>query len=367
MKFTCTQENLAHGLSAVSRVASKSAVLAILNNVLIIAENGQVQLQTTNLELAISVNIRAKIEQPGRYTVPSRLLTEFISLLGNERVTLEAVEGGLRVISGHTQTTIKGAPAEDFPVLPTHDTTTETTLPAATLRAALEGTVFAAANDESRPEISGTLITINGTTGTFAATDSYRLAEQRVTTLAATATDRKVILPSRTAQELLRLTPNDETVITIHLGDDQARFTLPDTEIVSRIIEGQYPDYQQIIPTSWTTKIVCGREELLSNARATSLFCKAGINDITMTIDPEKKHLRLTAANAQLGEHSATVDATIEGTPMSSIFNYRYLLDGIQSLGGETITIEFQDQNAPAVLRNPGRQDALYLLMPIRQ
>jgi len=367
MKFTCTQENLAHGLSAVSRVASKSAVLAILNNVLLIAEDGRVQLQTTNLELAISVTIRAKVEVPGRYTVPSKLLTDFISLLGNERVTLELVEGGLRVVSGHTQTTIKGAPAEDFPVLPTHDTTTETTIPANAFRAALEGAIFAAANDESRPEISGTLLALNGTAGTLVATDSYRLAEQHVTTLTAVTVERKGILPSRTAQELLRLMPNDETVVTIYLGDDQARFSLPDIEIVSRVIEGQYPDYQQIIPTAWTTKVTCNREDLLSNVRATSLFCKAGINDITVTINPDEKKLHLSAANTQLGEHAATVEGTIEGAAMSSIFNFRYLLDGIQSLGGEMIIIELQDQNAPAVLRNPKRKDALYLLMPIRQ
>lgn len=367
MKFTCTQENLAHGLSAVSRVASKSAVLAILNNVLLIAEDGRVQLQTTNLELAIIVTIRAKVEAPGRYTVPSRLLTEFISLLGNERVTFEVVTGGLKVVSGHTQTTIKGTPAEDFPVLPTHDAPTETTVPANTLRRALEGSIFAAANDESRPEISGTLLSLSGKHAVVAATDSYRLAENKMSTLTEVAVDRKAIIPSRTAQELLRLTPDDETIVTIHLGDDQARFLLPDTEIISRVIEGQYPDYQQIIPTSHQTKTNCDREEFIKNIRAASLFCKSGINDITLTIDPEEKLIRLSAANSQLGEHEATFPAEIEGVGMSTVFNFRYLLDGVQSLGGHNTVIELQDPTAPGVLRNPERKDALYLLMPIRQ
>lgn len=367
MKFTCTQENLTHGLSAVSRVASKSAVLAILNNVLLIAEEGRVQLQTTNLELAISVVIRAKVDEPGRYTVPSKLLTDFISLLGNERVTLETAEGGLNVVSGHTQTTIKGTAAEDFPVLPTHEATSETTVPATTLRDALEGTVFAAANDESRPEISGTLLVLSEKTGVLAATDSYRLAEKKFTTLSTLSTDKKIILPSRTAQELLRLTPDDDTVVTIAVGEDQARFHFQETEIVSRVIEGQYPDYQQIIPSTWITKVSCDQEELLANVRATSLFCKAGINDITFDVQPDKKQIELRAANTQLGEHVATVAAIIEGPATSSIFNFRYLLDGIQSLGGPQTTIEMQDHNAPAVLRNPKRDDALYLLMPIRQ
>ncbi len=367
MKFTCTQENLAHGLVAVSRVASKSAVLAILNNVLLVAEDGRVQLQTTNLELAVSITIRAKVEKPGRYTAPSRLLTDFISLLGNERVTLEQVEGGLKVISGHTETIIKGTAAEDFPILPAHTTATETTIPATTLRAALEGTTFAAANDESRPEISGTLLTFKEQSGALVATDSYRLAERHIKTLTSVSAERKAILPSRTAQELLRLLPDDDTVVTIYLGDDQVRFVLPDIEIISRIIEGQYPDYQQIIPTSWTTKVSCDREDLLANVRATSLFCKAGINDITISNDPEKNTLQLTAANSQLGEHAASVEISTEGPKISCVFNYRYLLDGLQSLGGTTIDIEFQDQNSPAVLRNPEHKDALYLLMPIRQ
>ncbi len=367
MKFTCTQENLSHGLSAVSRVASKSAVLAILNNVLLVAENGQVQLQTTNLELAIIVTIRAKVETPGRYTVPSRLLTDFISLLGNERVTLEQTPAGLHIVSGHTQTTIKGTPADDFPVLPTHDAPTETTLPAATLRHALEGVIFAAANDESRPEISGTLMVIQEKHCTLVATDSYRLAENKISTLTSVSGEHKAIIPSRTAQEVLRLLPDDETVVRVLLGDDQARFLLPDTEIVSRVIEGQYPDYQQIIPTAWQTKMVCDREELIKNIRAASLFCKAGINDLSIAIDQKEKQLKLSAANTQLGEHVATVPAEIDGESMSVVFNFRYILDGLQSLGGKNISVEFQDQNTPGVMRSPERKDALYLLMPIRQ
>lgn len=367
MRFTCTQENFVHGLAAVSRVASKSAVLAILNNVLLVAEDGRVQLQTTNLELAITVTIRAKVETPGRYTVPSRLLTEFISLLGNERVTAETTPGGLKVTSGHTQTTIKGAAAEDFPVLPTHDAPTATTIPANTFRRALEGATFAAAHDESRPEISGTLLALEGTHCTVVATDSYRLAEQKTTTLKAVGSPKKVIIPSRTAQELLHLIPEDETVVTLHIGDDQVCFVVPDAEIISRVIEGQYPDYQQIIPANWATTANCDHDELMNNVRAASLFCKSGINDLSFTVDPGGQQIRLNAANTQLGEHEATVAAEVEGPAMSMIFNYRYLLEGLQSLGGRTSRLELQDQNAPGVIRNPDRPDALYLLMPIRQ
>lgn len=367
MKFTCTQENLAHGLAAVSRVASKSAVLAILNNVLLIAEDGRVQLQTTNLELAITITIRAKVDVPGRYTVPSKLLTDFISLLGNERVTLEVVTGGLHVASGHTQTTIKGTPAEDFPVLPTHDAAVESTIPANILRRALEETVFAAANDESRPEISGLCLTLDKKSLILAATDSYRLAESRCSALSEAKEERRVIIPSRTAQESLRLIPDDESTVRIFLGDDQVRILLQDIEILSRVIEGQYPDYQQIIPTAWTTKVVVNQEQLLSNIRAASLFCKSGINDLLVTVSAEKKEITISAANAQLGEHTASVDAEIEGDDIAVIFNFRYLIDGIVSLGGDSSIIELQDPNTAAIIRNPKKTNTLYLLMPIRQ
>lgn len=367
MRFTCTQENLSRGLVAVSRVASKSAVLAILNNVLIIADGGQVELQTTNLELAITIRIRAKVEKPGRYTVPSRLLTEFISLLGNEKVELETTDQGLRVTSGHSETTIKGTVAEDFPVLPSQESKTTITLPATTLHQALDGVIFAAAADESRPEISGTLLRANQQTLIVAATDSYRLAERKIKTLSIEGPELSVIIPSRTAQELLRLTPEDETVVTLHLGENQVRYALPEIDIISRVIEGQYPDYQQIIPSAWETKVSCDREDLMNNIRAASLFCKAGINDLTLAAVPDKKHIALSAANTQLGQHQASVSGEIEGQATEIVFNYRYLLEGVQSLGGETTLLELQDHNAPGLLRNPKQPEALYLLMPIRQ
>jgi DNA polymerase-3 subunit beta len=367
MKFTCTQENLSRGLSAVSRVASKSAVLAVLNNVLLIAEDGRVQLQTTNLELAVTITIRAKVEVPGRYTVPSRLLSDFITLLGNEKVELEATPAGLRVVSGHTHTTIKGSPADDFPVLPTHETATEVTLPSNVLRQALEETVFAAANDESRPEISGVYCAVEDKQLILTATDSYRLAESSCKLLTAANEARQAILPARTAQEVLRLLPDNETVVKFMLGDDQARLLVEDIEILSRVIEGQYPDYKQIIPTSWNTKVVCDTENLLANIRAASLFCKAGIHDLTLHIQASDNAITLSAANTQLGEHEASVDAAIEGQDQQIIFNYRYLIDGITTLGGTSTTIEIQDHNTAAILRNPEKSNTLYLLMPIRQ
>lgn len=368
MIFTCTQENLTHGLSVVNRVASKNVALPILNNVLIIAENNQIQLQTTNLEVGITTTVRGKVETPGRYTVPSRLLTEFMSLLDHEKVTITTDDRGAHITSGHSKTSIKGLPAEDFPVLPTVTDAIKTSVPATELRACLEGVVFAAANDESRPEISGIYLQLNEQALVVAATDSYRLAERRCKTLENITQPKNVIIPARTIQEVLRVIQNESDNVVIQLGETQAAFEVGGVEIVSRLIDGRYPEYQQIIPQNWKTRVTLPRDEFVANIRAASLFCKPGINDLAIEISAEKKEVALRAANTQQGEHEATIPVSIEGEENASVFNYRYLLDGLQSFSGTEVSLELSNDQAPGVIRSKGgNEENLYLLMPIRQ
>ncbi len=367
MKFTCTQENLAQALGLVSRVASKNVALPILHNVLITAERGGVRFQTTNLEVAVTVNMRAKVEAEGKYTVPSRVISDFITLLGHENVTLELIGTGVQLTSGHSKTTIHGAPADDFPVLPQPQEATAVGLPAAVLHQLISETVFAAANDESRPEISGLYCQADGKKLTLVATDSYRLSERtaQLTTPATKAV--KAILPSRTAHELLRLLPKSDDEVKIEIGDNHVRCVLPEAELVSRIIDGQYPDYQQIVPSDWQTKVLISREELAANIRAASLFCKPGINDVTLSVDTDKGHITLAAANTQLGEHRAEIEAKIEGQPIEIVFNHRYLTDGVATMSGDEVQLELSNPQAPAVIRSPQQTSGLYLIMPIRQ
>jgi len=367
MKFTCTQENLNHGLALVSRVASKNVALPILNNVLIIAENGLVKLQTTNLELGVTVAIRAKIDVTGRYTVQSRLLNDFVAFLDHEQVIVELTDAGLNITSGHSKTSIKGLSAEEFPVLPVVELAQTTTIPANQLLTALAGVTMAVANDESRPEISGVYIHLEGDIMTVAATDSYRLSERKITILSAVKQTQSIILPARTAQELSRLLPADDTVVTIQVGENQLHVSFDDLSIVSRVIEGQYPDYKQIIPQQWHTKVTIPKDEFINHLKSASLFCKSGINDVTLEIDPAAKALRFTAANSQLGEHRSDLSASVEGNQLEMVFNYRYLLDGLGALQGDEISLECTDANGPGLLHGAQAERELYLVMPIRQ
>lgn len=367
MKFTCTQENLHLGLQAVSRVASKNVSLPILNNVLFIAEGGVVKLQTTNLELGMTVTIRAKVDEEGRYTVQSRALSDLVTFLGNEKVVIETTAGGLRIASGHSTTTVKGLPADEFPVMPGRPATTTATIPSGALQALLDGVLFAVSHDESRPEISGVFLRVEGTTITGAATDSYRLAERRAALAQPATSPIQAIVPSRSAQEISRSLPKNDTEVTLQFSEAQLNVLLPDTEIVSRVIEGHYPDYLQIVPTQAATRALLPKQELADNIRAASLFCKPGINDLTLRVQTEEKTIVVLAANAQLGDHTANLAATITGPSVDIVFNYRYLLDGVMSLPGDEVVLEVNDANAPGVLRASDNPNALYLLMPIRQ
>lgn len=366
MKFICTKENLARGLHAVSRAASKNISLPILNNVLLIADDGGVKLQTTNLEVAVTTTVRAKVETPGRFTANSRLLTEYVSTVANEKLTIEATTDGLRVVSENTDSTITGLSAEEFPILPTIHDGVSVVIPTGVFRTALQETVFSAANDESRPEISGVYVSILEQKVVFAATDSYRLSERVIQPSTPASGTAKAIVPLRASQEILRILDTDASETTLTIDERQALVRCGETELITRLIEGQYPDYQQIIPKKNDTVIVLPKNELVNAIKAASLFSQPGVHDLAIHIQPPAT-LTLKAASAQTGHHTATVQATIEGPEKDVVFNNRYLLEGVQNLPGDEVRLEFGDPQAPGVVRSTATNDAVYLIMPIRQ
>ncbi len=367
MKFTCTQENLAHGLQLVSRIAGKNIALPILHNVLLKAEGGQLQLQTTNLELGMTVVVRAKIETEGQYTVQARLFSDLIAALEDNKVEIEMTPQGLQINADGSSTLLKGVSAEEFPVVPTHQATHTVTVPAQTLRQGLTSVQFAAANDESRPEISGLYMRLDGKQLWMAATDSYRLAERILTTLEGVTAPTSAIIPSRTSQELARALPDDETVVRIELSENQVRCSWDDVSLVSRLVEGRYPEYNQIIPQQWATVAVVGREKLIAKIRAASLFCKPGIQDITLEIDPASKAIKFSAANTQVGEHHDQLEAMITGQNQEVVLNYRYVLDGLATLPNTDVEFRVNNNETPTLFVPTSAEGHVYLVMPIRQ
>jgi len=364
MKFSCTKDNLLAGLNVVSRVASKNLTLPILGNVLVRAEQGRVLLAATNLEVGVVTQVRGKVTEDGSITIQARLLADFVGLLESEKIDIVGDGASLKVSGETSETVMRGSSADDFPIIPVVGRERPVRIPAQDLQHALSQVLFAAAQDSSRPEISGVHIAISKETIILAATDSYRLAERilRVTG----GEERNLIVPTRPLSELARILPTDGEV-EMYLSDSQALFVAGETELTTRLIEGQYPDYRQIIPESSSTSVTVAVDALTKLVKTASLFCKPGINDVTIDVNPSTKTLTCNAANTELGEHHGSLKAAVSGQPSTIVFNYKYLLDGLANLGSPKVTIGVSDSGSPGILRPTPDGDYFYLIMPIRQ
>jgi DNA polymerase-3 subunit beta len=260
---------------------------------------------------------------------------------------------------------MKGMPAEEFPLIPTLERKKPIQVASEALRQAITQTIFAAAYDNARPEISGVFFQVDGPLLTLAATDSYRLAERRVP-IAPTEEKRTAIVPTRALQELLRILDNSVETVELYLTDNQLLAVVGDVELVSRLIEGQYPDYEQILPKESQTKATLPVSEFSRIIKSASLFCKTGINDVTVGFDPSGS-VTVRAANSQLGEHQTSLQGEVQGQATTVIFNYRYLLDGLANLPTDTAYLQVTNAESPGLLTPTNDQPYRYLIMPIRQ
>ncbi|HTK04133.1 MAG TPA: DNA polymerase III subunit beta [Candidatus Eisenbacteria bacterium] len=384
MKFSCTQENLNQGLAVVSHIASKNVNLPILGNVLIKGDDKMLRFMTTNLEIAIRCVVRGKIEAQGEFTVPSKLFADYVSLLPKDRVDVELDGNALTVACGTYQTKLNGIAASEFPLIPTIEGQQKFTVKVEDLRKAVSQVLFAVAPNESRPEISGVLFKFtpssDGLELVLAATDSYRLAEKIVPVNKAESTPIKeaasVIVPSRTVAELIRIlgvfkdSLDNPKELQIHLAENQILFAYDTVELISRTIEGKYPDYRQLIPERFESEVVVSKDELARAVKTASLFSRTGLNDIHLTFTTPAS-VRLASTNAQTGEHAVDLDGAIQGKSNAITVNFRYFLDGVNNVESENVILQLIDGMSPCLVRGYGEGQAsmeyLYIVMPIRQ
>lgn len=365
MKIICTQENLNNALLIVNHLATRNANLPILSNVLISAKDGVIYFSTTNLEMGIKTQVRGKVEKDGEYTVPARLLADYISLLPKENVTLEMEEDGLRVSGKNSQTLIKGLPAEDYPLIPEIGDDKQIVIKGKELKDLISQVAFAVSLDDNRPEISGALFSITENELVVAATDSYRLAEKKIK-LKNNLT-KKIIIPLKTLQELNRIIVSDDKEIQVLLSDNQVLFSFDGIKLVSRLIDGTYPDYEQIIPTEHKIVIELKNDQLIKAIKSAALFCKPGINDVKFSFIASKNELVVVSTNNSVGENITTIEAMITGGDIDIVFNYRYLLDGLNNINNDKVVIKLNNQGAPGMFSPIDNPDYLYIVMPIRQ
>jgi DNA polymerase III subunit beta len=379
MNLSILKENLKQGLFVVSHLAGKNANLPILNNILVEVKKEGVKLVTTNLEVGITHFIRGKVEKEGTFTVDAKIFADYINLLPNKKIDLIKEDGVLLVECENYKTKIKTEASEDFPLIPQIERKNKKTVKIDDFKRALSKVVFAAANSESRIELSGVLFTISKNKLVLAATDSYRLTEKELELKEELtgeedvgADDQKVIVPSRTIQEILRIMSGLEQVeakkeISFYINDSQILFVIDNTELISRLIEGQYPDYKQIIPATGKTTATLNRSELIRAIKASALFSKSGINDINLDFPEGKNQVIVSSASGTTGENIVKIEAETQGIDNGIIINYQYLLDGLNNIDEEAVKVEVIDGNTPCLIKPLGEKGYLYIIMPIKQ
>jgi len=378
MKITCLQENLSRGLAVVGRAVANRATLPVIHNVLLSVDQSMLKLSATNLEIAMTTWVGAKIEEEGSITVPARLLSEFVNSLPNDPINLQLDEGSglLEISSGSSKAHINITDASEFPPIPTVDDGIAAEVDPLVLRSAITRVAFAAATEESRPVLTGVELKLDESKFTMAAADGFRLAVHHGALLKAVPEEMSVIIPARTMNELNRLISDREEPVEILMtpakGQVMFRIRGSDTvEIVSQLLQGTFPNYEQLIPQSYTTRAVMDLPTVLRAARTASIFARDGSNIIRMHLmpaeaDTEPPKVEISARSEEVGDNEDIVDLDeIEGEEGKIAFNSRYLLDVLSVLEKGKVALETTTSSSPGVFKPTDSDDYIHVVMPM--
>jgi DNA polymerase-3 subunit beta len=363
------QENLARGLQVASRAVSSRATLPVLANVLLRTEDAGLKLTATNLEIGITAWVPGRVDSEGSLTVPARLFSDIVNgLPAGERVDLELETGtSLRIKAGRYQTHLRGIDAEEFPVIPSPGERPTTRISQRELRRALSEVAFAAATDEARPILTGVLTHFSGDRLTLAAADNYRIAVKTLALLDSVE-DTSLVVPARSYNELMRVLADTDDPVEVMLASSKSQilFHLEGIDLVSRLIDGQFPNYQQVLPTSHTSRAVVDRDELLKAVRLSAFIASSAANVIKLTVGDEGAGTVTIAAAADVGDAEGEVESANEGDSVQIAFNARYLQEALQNVDNAQLALEFSGPLSPGVIRPTGDEDYVHVIMPVR-
>lgn len=379
MKVSCLQENLAKGLGIVGRAVASRSTLPVLSNVKLATDDGRLKLSATDLEISINCWLGAKVEEEGAITVPARLLVDFVNSLPPERIDLklDTATQTLNLRCARFESNIKGIDAQEFPPIPTASEDDQVIrVDPESLRTMISQVVFAAATDESRPIYTGVLVRFDEDTQsvTMAATDGFRLSVKSATLNEDFGDTVEVIVPARALTELARISADQEkpVAVIIPASRRQILFRLENIDLASQLIEGEFANYNQVIPKSYETRSVLDTTSFLKAVRVSHLFARDTNNGVTLEITPAGDELMngritLAATSPELGDNVVDVDASIEGTPLEVSFNAKYLIDALSVMDSPQVVLETGDPDEhPGVFRPVGDKTFVHVIMPMR-
>lgn len=381
MKAIFTTENLKKGILIAEKIIGKNLTLPILSNILLEAEKGGLRVSATNLEIGLVAKIRAKVEREGKVAIPGRIIGGILSQIGDgSQITLEEKNSTLKMIYDGNAAAIKGMDAKDFPIIPKPQSKALFQISAGELQKKAGNVLAAASVSDTRQELTGVHVEFNEAKITLAATDSFRLAEATIKLDKTKITEdykiylsknSSVIVPARTLSEVIRAVTAEDENIKVYLAENQIFFETADVLFVSRLIDGKYPEYKQVIPKEFSLNVIAKKEELLRAARLAGIFSDSKSREVRIKIDGAKGKIVVFAESVESGEGSWNVEAQADGkSEIEVAFNNRYLLDGFNSLSTEDVSISFNDAYGPVMLREvvsgKPKLDYFHIIMPIR-
>ena len=372
MKASVSQQYLAHGLSVVSRAVSPRNTLPVLANVLVATDEGRLRLSATNLELGISCWIGAQVAEDGAVTVPARTFTDLISTLPNDTVmlTLNTKTQTLTVRCGSSVTDIKGIDAQEFPPVPVPDLATGIDINVADFKEMIQQVAFAASTDEARPVLQGVSMIVANDEATLAATDGFRISVRKATLSNPIKSNMSAIIPARALTELSRIATDGEQTVSMVLppGRGQVIFHLKEAELVSQLIDGNFPDYKVIVPRSLKTHTILTTASLLKACKQAEIIAREGNNVIRLNIQPgEDKpgEVEISAISEETGSSEIKVDASVDGPGLVIAFNVRFLREVLDVIKTPNVVLETNANNTPAMIRPVGNDDFTHVIMPM--
>ena len=370
MNLQVLQENLSSALSITSRFASTRAQLPVLSNILLSTKRNKLLVSATNLEISISMSVGAKIKKEGEITIPARVITDLITNLQPGSVNLKTDKERLLITSQNFSGDVSGMNASDFPSVPQSIGKNITNIPKDEFISALSQVLFAVSSDETRPVLTGVLFLLRKNNFILVATDGFRLSQKSLKTKL-NLKSNNLILPKNVLSELVRLSGEEEEIkFVFKEGESQVVFSIANSVLASRIIEGEFPDYERIIPKRSTFKVFLDKEELLRAVKLSSVFARDSANVVKIKLG--RDNLLLSAESSQSGSQETQVDAKIEGDikgkdgGLTIALNYRFLEDFLSTVEGDEVSIELTDANSPGVFKDTKDPDFLHLIMPVR-
>jgi len=373
MKVTVSQQSLAHGLSIVSRAVAPRSTLQVLSNILVATDEGRLRLSATNLELGITNWIGARIEDEGSITVPARTFVDLVSTLPMEEVklTLDPQTQTLTVRCGNSVTEIKGIDAQEFPPMPASDPGKGVQINISDLKEMIQQVVFAASTDEARPVLMGVLVSLNDGQITMAAADGFRISERKASLSQPVSQPMTAIIPARAMSELARVASEADQTVSMLVTPQRSQviFRLKDVEVVSQLIDGNYPDYKQVVPRSFKTRTVISTSSLLKACKQAEIIAREGSNVVRLNIKPagemQPGTVELTAQTEETGANENCVDASIEGQPLLIAFNVKYLREVLDNIKPPNVSLETGVSNSPGLIKPIGDDQYIHVIMPM--